>query len=87
MDNYSEFFFTNTFTNCGININPMNTNNNTKIKRIFKEEHQKQYEAGLINEIGDLTDEGKVEFNEILRKHFEKEFTKIAEDMIEKKNN
>lgn len=53
-----------------------------KIKRIFKEDSRKQYQAGYINECGDLTGEGQSELDEIVRVFFNDKLTEKADERI-----
>jgi hypothetical protein len=58
----------------------------SKIKRIFSPSLQKQYKAGLIDNCGNLTSEGREEVDMLLRDLVNDELTKRAEEIIKDEN-
>ena len=53
-----------------------------KIKRIFSSSLQIQYKAGLINDCGELTDEGITEQEELIRADYDEKMTERAKEII-----
>jgi len=59
-----------------------------KIKRIFNKDFQAQYKAGIIDDKGDLTSDGKIELDELIRTDYEEKLTIRAKEIIkEEKEN